>query len=200
MLGVALAGTVVAEAVPGVHAVKLAVTVTLPVPVAGTGTWKGTFCVTPGLPFGLGPVVAVSVPGTTTGPVAFTTNTVIVKVHTNVFFRSGQPPLLTTILATPNAGDGTGVGVVATDDAAGVGAVTAGGVPDVVALGLGVGVFEGDGEGDGVGPGGVTTAVCAGAAGPRRSVRSASHGRQRKQRKSSSRGDLVVTSPLVGEA
>jgi hypothetical protein len=146
LLGVALAGTVVAEAIPGVHVGKLALTGAVPVPVEETGTWKLTSCVTPGLPFGLGPVVAVSVPGTTTGPVALTTVTVTLNPQRNV--RSGwighRSVLLTRTLATPNAGDGTGVGVepgvVATGDAAGVGAVTAGGgVPEVVALGLGVG-------------------------------------------------------------
>jgi hypothetical protein len=107
LLGVALAGTVVAEATPTGHVEKVALTDTLPLPDAGTRTWKGTVRVSPGLPLAL----AISVPSTSSRPPVLTTPTVTLKRQSYVPFRKGQAPPVTSILATPNGGGGAEVGL-----------------------------------------------------------------------------------------
>jgi hypothetical protein len=138
LLGVALAGTVVAEATPIGQVEKLAVTFTLPVPDGVTATWNGTVRVSPVL------VLAVSVPLTSSRPLALTIVTLMPKRQTyELFCGCGQGPLVTVMLATADGGGGPEFG----DDGAWPGAATTWGkAPEVVAPGLGLaaGVPEDD--------------------------------------------------------
>jgi len=174
LLGVALAGTVVAEATPIGQVEKVALTFTLPVPDGGTATWNGTVRVSPGLVL----VLAVSVPLTSSRPVALTIVTLMLKRQTyELFCWCGQGPLVTWMLATANAAgsaevDGARAGV---DGAWLVAPAPSGMLPGVVAPGLTAG--EPGGAGDRDAPDAGTAPVrCPDTRGPRWSVRTARDG------------------------